>query len=284
VLLKITDLRQLIKISIIGLFTFLVSCQTKEDNQPDIVVDKEEFKFPVIIDTSKFETSKREATWLATGNYELLYIGKWQDTIYPDYRLKCYPIFPPLPPLPDSEFEPSDTIGYHKRLTKHRMYPYYIDWMTPNNHKSWSKAQISIIVDTTQRVKNEDIFICSGTPFFKAYPVLIENVDTDTITISYGNFLPLITEAKDSTGNWKPIEERWTYMCGVGVGTIILPPKEIGLSATMIYHGNYSTTLRLRIDSTFSNEFKGKINYRQFESKFNKQGDYKDEYKKEMKN
>ena len=46
----------------------------------------------------------------------------------------------------------------------------------------------------------------------------------------------------------------------------------------MIYHGNYSTTLRLRIDSTFSNEFKGNINYRQFESMFNDQGDYKEEY------
>lgn len=72
-------------------------------------------------------------------------------------------------------------------------------------------------------------------------------------------------------------------MCGNGVGTIILPPNEIGLSATMIYNGNYSTTLRLKIDSTFSNEFKGNINYRQFESMFNDQGDYKEEYKKEMK-
>ena len=112
---------------------------------------------------------------------------------------------------------------------------------------------------------------------------MIQNIGTDTITIAYGDFLPLITEAKDSIGNWKPIEEKWTYMCGNGVGSIILPPNEIGLSATMVYHGNYPTTLRLRIDSSFSNEFMGRINYRQFESMFNKQGEYKEEYKQEMK-
>lgn len=68
---------------------------------------------------------------------------------------------------------------------------------------------------------------------------------------------------------------------GNGIGTIILPPKEIGHTATMIYHGNYSTTLRLRIGNTFSIEFIGNINYRQFESMFNKQGEYKEAYKKE---
>ena len=275
-------MRQLINISIFGLFVTLVSCQTKTDEQ-SVSNYKEEFKFPVIIDTSDFKTSKREATWLSTANYELLYIGEWKDTIYPDYRLKYYPIVPPPPPPPGTDFDPTDTIGYHKRLTEHKMNPYYIDWMAPNNHKSWHKAELSIKVDTTQRVKNDDIHVKSESPFFEAYPVLIENIDKDTITIGYGHFLPLITEAEDSTGNWKPIEKRWIYMCGNGVGTIILPPNEIGLSATMIYNGNYSTTLRLRIDSTFSNEFKGNINYRQFESMFNDRGDYKEEYKKEMK-
>ena len=274
-------MRQLINISIFGLLVVLVSCQTKTEKQ-SISNDKEEFKFPVIVDTSDFRTSKREATWLSTANYELLYIGKWKDTLYPDYGLKYYPISPPPPP-PGSETEPSDTIGFQKRLSEQSMYHYYIDWMAPNNYKSWHEAEFSITVDTTQRIKNDDIHVKSESPFFESYPVLIKNIDKDTITIGYGHFLPLITEAKDSTGNWKPIEERWTYMCGNGVGTIILPPNEIGLSATMIYHGNYFTTLRLRIDSTFSNEFMGNINYRQFESMFNNQGDYKEEYKKEMK-
>lgn len=271
---KKTDLRQLINISLFGLFVILLSCETKTGEQ-SVANNEEEFKFPVIIDTSDLKSTKREATCLSTANYELLYIGKWKDTIYPDYWLKYYPIV--LPPPPGGKFKPSDTIGYHKKLTEHKMYPYYIDWMAPANYKSWHVADISIKVDTTQRIKNDDIHVNGDNPFFEAYPVLIENKENDTITIAYGDFVPLITEAKDSTGNWRPIEEDWIYMCGNGVGTIILPPNEIGLTAAMIYHGNYYTTLRLRIDSTFSNEFKGNINYRQFESMFNDQGDYKEE-------
>ena len=279
---KNTDMRYLLNLSFLGIFAILCSCQTKTVEQSGSV-EKEEFKFPVIIDTSDIITTKREATWLSTANYELLYIGKWKDTIFPDYRLKYYPIVPP-PPTSVSKMDTNSTIEYHKRLTEHKMYPYYIDWLTPINYKSWHNANFSIQVDTTQKVKNDDINVNFDEPFFEAYPVLIENKEKDTITIGYGHFLPLITEAKDSTGNWRPIEESWSYMCGNGVGTIILPPNKIGLSATMIYHGDYSTSLRLRIDSTFSNEFKGNINYRQFESMFNKQGEYKDEYKKEKRN
>ncbi|MBD81438.1 MAG: hypothetical protein CL840_21145 [Crocinitomicaceae bacterium] len=254
-----------------------------ERNEKPISVQKEELKFPVIIDTFNFKTSKRKAAWLSTANHELLYIGKWKDTIYPDYRLKYYPIAPPPPPAAN-KFDPSDTTAYSKILTEHKMYPYYINWMALHNHISWHEAKISITIDTTQRVKNDDIHVNWDEPFFEAYPVLIENMEDDTITIAYGSFVPLITEAKDSTGNWRPIEKKWMYACGNGVGTFILPPNEIALSATMIYHGNYSTTLRLKIDSTFSNEFKGNINYRQFESKFNEQGGYKEEYKREIKN
>ena len=271
-----TDLRQTISISILGLFVILMSCKRKSAEQS---VSNDKVKFPVIVDTSDFKTSKREATWLSTADYELLYIGKWTDTIYPDYSLKYYPIPPPPPPLPGEKFDPTDTIGYHKRLTEHTMYPYYANWMAPADYKSWRLADISIKVDTTQRVKNDHIHW--DDPYFEAYPVLIENKDNDTITIAYGNFLPLITEAKDSMGNWRPIEKEWQPHGWHGM--VILPPTQIGLSATMIYHGNYSTTLRLRIDSIFSNEFTGNINYRQFESKFNSQGEFKEEYKSEMK-
>lgn len=254
-----------------------MSCKTKSAEQS---VSNDKVKFPVIVDTSDFKTSKRKATWLSTANYELLYIGKWNDTIYPDYSLKYYPI-PPPPPPPGAKFEPTDTIGYRQILTEHKMYPYYIDGMTPANYRTCREADISIKVDTTQRVKNDDIHANWDDPFFEAYPVLIENKEEDTITISYGGFIPLITEAKDSTGKWRPIEKDWKPHGWQGMA--ILPPAYIGVSSTMIYHGNYSTTLRLRIDSTFSNEFIGNINYRQFESMYNSHGEHKEEYKREMK-
>lgn len=274
-------MKHLIKISLVGFFIFFVSCQTMENGQ-SVTVENEGLKFPVIKDTSQFVTSKRKATWLSTASYGLLYIGKWKDTIYPDYSLKYYSIAPPPPPPPGSDFDLSDTLGFYKRITEHKIYPYHIDWEAPNYHKTWQEAKISILVDTTQRVKNEDIEVNKNGHFFDAYPVLIKNKDSDTITITFGDFVPLITEAKDSTGNWRPIEKRKRYKCGMGIGAIILPPDEVVLTATMIYQGNYQTSLRLKIDSTFSNEFKGNINYRQFESMFNNQGNFKDEYKNEL--
>jgi hypothetical protein len=163
------------------------------------------------------------------------------------------------------------------------MYPYYIDWLSINNQKHWNEAEISILIDTNQRVKNDMICFNCDYYFFDAYPVLIKNIDIDTITIGYGHFIPLITEAKDSLGNWRAIEEEWKYGCGNGVGSIILPPNEIGISATTIYQGDYKTKMRLRIADNFSNEYDGYINYRQFESKFNDEGEYKEEYKQELK-
>lgn len=272
---KKSHLKNIKKIKLIIFFAFFVSCQIEKNEQTGNLEKLGEFKFPLIVDTSDFKTSKREATWLSTANFQLLYIGEWKDTIYPDYRPKYYSIPPPPPPPPGSNIEPSDTIGFHKSLSEYPMSKYYIAWTDPRHFKSWRQAQLSILVDTTQSVKNGNHNVDLDNPYFKAYPVLIENKGHNTIMVGYGHYIPLITEAKDSIGNWKPIEKKWTYMCGNGVGSIILPPNEIGLSATMIYHGDFSTTLRLRIDSTFSNEFKGNINYRQFERTSNKRGDYK---------
>lgn len=266
--LKKTYLRQLINLSLIGLFAILFGCQTKTDEQT-VSNDKNALKFPVIIDSAVFKASKREASWLSTANYNLLYIGKWKDTLFPDYSLKYYQFVPPPPPPTESQFDPTDTIGYHKRLIEHVMFPYYIEWTASHNYKSWQEAEITIVVDTAQRVLNADEYIESESAFFEAYPVLITNIGKDTIAIGHGHYLPLITEAKDSTGNWKPIEEKRIYKCGNALGTIILPPNEIGLSSTMIYHGNHPTIMRLRMVNSFSNEFRGNINYHQFESTFN---------------
>jgi ribosomal protein S18 len=43
----------------------------------------------------------------------------------------------------------------------------------------------------------------------------------------------------------------------------------------MIYKGNYKTKLRIKLGENFSNEFYGTINYRQFESLFDSNGEYK---------
>ena len=90
-------------------------------------------------------------------------------------------------------------------------------------------------------------------------------------------------KAKDSLSNWKPVEKKWTYICGNGVGSIILPPNEIVITSAMIYNGGHETDLRLKIGKNYSKTYKGKINYRQFDSKFDDSGNYREEYIKEKK-
>jgi len=126
------------------------------------------------------------------------------------------------------------------------------------------QSKIDIQVDTTIKI--------SGL-----YPVMLTNLDIDTISIGYGNHIPLIMEATDSFGNWKPIQEISIYLCGNGVGTINLPPSECVLTLAPNYQGNYKTELRLTLGDSHSKSFIGLINYSQFESRFDEQGEYKEQ-------
>jgi hypothetical protein len=250
-------LKKFIPLLFLGLlFIFNSAAQ----NQTTVSISEFDLKFPVIIDTSKSTCTERNATWLSTADYELLYIGVWRDSVYVDYTLKYYPV----PPPPPGYEIPLDTLGFHQMEIEHMMFPYYLDWLDTKSYKYWHSSQLSVSVDTSQRVKNDEFTEDWDSPFSEAYPVLIQNIGLDTIRIGYGHFLPLITEAKDSAGFWNPIQKEWRFFCGNGVGSIILPPKQIGVSATTIYQGSYKTTLRLRIGDNFSNEFEGWINYTQF--------------------
>lgn len=267
------------KIDTILLFSLLIlfSCVDESNNgKVTNPVKSEELRFPKIIDTLKIDNVPQKESWLSTAEYKYLYIGKWQDSIIPDRELTYYSY-----EMYEDDLDSEDTSYSFEKLEDHKMYPYYIDWLDPVNYKFCNVADLSIVVDTTQRIGRQISSSNWDGPYIEAYPVIIENLDKDTIQIGYGDFIPLITEAKDSLGVWRRIETGFTYMCGNGVGTIILPPNEIVLTAASIYEGDFETTLRLKIDSTFSNEFKGRINHRQFKSMFNTQGNYCDEYLKE---
>ena len=239
---------------ILGLLT---NCQT---NQTKKAPPKTK-SFPTILDSSNKKTQKHTATWLSAANFSILFIGKWQDSIYPDYMLKYYPIPPPPPTFPGNKARPFDTLDLDRRNKEHKMFAYYENTQSRVKSINYQGAKISVRIDTNQRLKSDVNFNWDG-PFYEAYPVLIENNDIETVRISFGKYLPIITEAKDSSGNWKPIEKMWKNGCGVGGETIILPPNEIVISSSIIYHGDFSTTLRLRMGDTFSNEFNGSINYR----------------------
>ncbi len=102
-----------------------------------------------------------------------------------------------------------------------------------------------------------------------AYPVFIENISIDTLEIGFGDILPIIMEAKDENGIWKPIQKKFIYGCGKGLTEFFLAPKQIAITTMKQFEGTFKTKLRLVYSYTtlkiYSNEINGYINKGQFE-------------------
>ena len=240
---------------ILSISLFFFGCK----NEVEKIIPKSEpgTVFPTISNpiNLKYKSlfDEENPTWISTASYRFNYLGKLKDTIS----------------LGIESFSIAEFPNNHKKKSKieKRERPnakYYIEWDKESHLKYIREPKIEIQI-SSKRVKN-------------FYPVLLRNRTRDTVPIGYGSIIPLILEAKDKTGKWKPIQERFSYMCGNGVGTIILPPKEIAVTLVPIFQGNYRTQLRLSMGSNKSNTFWGNINYRQFQSKYDENGEYKKEY------
>jgi hypothetical protein len=98
----------------------------------------------------------------------------------------------------------------------------------------------------------------------KSYPIFIKNKTSDTLSIGFGNILPIITESQDSTGHWKKIERQFSYFCGTGLTKFYLPPNEIAITTLRINYGKKNTKFRVKFklgeNEIYSNEINGKIN------------------------
>lgn len=241
---------------IMGMFILVfVSCQNKTvQYSPEAL--SQHGSFPIIKDTSNYKTTKREAFNLTFSKYKLLYIGKWKDTLYPDYELHYYKNM--LTAV--SGYNDSDT---------HRLYPYFAELLVTNRHRTWFKSKMTITVDTNQMMKKNEIRdyadLNSEDSYYDAYPVIIQNKDTDTLCIGGRYYVNLFIEAKDSVGDWRPITKPFVLGCAHSMRSVLLPPDEIGLTSVIVYDGDYYTTLRIAtLDSIYSNEFKGRIHYSQF--------------------
>jgi hypothetical protein len=245
---------------------FLISCQ--DDKKQEVKETDDLQPFPIVLDTLGIEKflysfDDENPTWLSTSNYNLYFIGTEKDTIYLN---PFFNFVPPPPPLPSGVKTTNTTnIPEHENPFK----KYYIEWDEEMNYKDWTQSKIDIQIDTINKISN-------------LFPVMLANLDTDTTFIGYGSHIPLVMEAIDSTGTWKPIQEEFIYMCGVGVGSIILPPNQCVLTLAPIFNGNYKTKLRLILGDNHSKPFSGFINYRQFQSKFDESGNYKEEYRREI--
>lgn len=243
------------------LLTLLLTSSCNNDKKKEAKGNYNSKPFPVVLDTvgvDKFLYSHavKNPTWLSTSNYNFYFIGAAKDTVY----LSPHLCFSPTREHLSSENNWAMTEEREKQIKE-----YFLEWDEERSFKGWLQSKIVIQVDTTTNI--------SGF-----YPVMLTNMETDTVFIGYGEHIPLILEATDSSGNWKPIQERFRYFCGNGVGAIILPPLECVLTLAPIFQGNYKTKLRLTLGDNHSKPFDGFIFYRQFESIFDKHGQYKEEY------
>lgn len=239
-----TKIKFILTLSII---IIAISCNRKTNKDIDEV---DIFQFPKITDRFKNDTLELTSEiWLNYGDHNPYYFGKLIDSISIERYLR--PMMPPPPPpgtdISEWDFEPK----------KRKFNEYFLDWMDNRKFKRRDSADLFIKVDTTQIINNDGR---------KAFPVLIQNITTDTIYIGYGDQIPIITEAKSKNGEWKPIEEQFVYGCGNGLHSIILPPNELVITSELIYSGNFKTILRLKMGNNYSEEFIGTINESQFES------------------
>lgn len=117
------------------------------------------------------------------------------------------------------------------------------------------------------------------TQHVKAYPVFVyNNSNNSNYFKNYGNYtnpnskvFPMIQEAKDKNGIWKPIEfSEDIILSPEGNLYYELLPKNFLVTSIIKYKGDYKTTIRVKIvigkDIFYSNEINGAINYSQFDT------------------
>jgi len=245
---------------LISLIFTLTACTPVSKNtevKNDITEILEETSFPVILDTidmNVFEFLKKDTLniqYLKTAKFKFLYIGESKDTLYIRHFLSSIP--PPPPPHTYSNIQEYNLPEYQDAKHENRFGSNYIEWDNNNLFKNPDNSIIEITVNSQNSINN-------------SYPTIIKNFSKGTVRVGYGDYLPIIMEAKDSSGVWSPIQTQYKYMCGNGVGTIILFPNEVVLTSAPIFSGDYETELRLKFNRTniTSNTFKGQINYSQF--------------------
>ncbi|WP_300660665.1 hypothetical protein [Fluviicola sp.] len=230
--------------------SLILSACNQNNKHPNFQQTEKPTPFPKVFDTLGLEVvyqifREKAPTWQSTGEYHFNYIGKYKDTIYTSFIIFNHI---PLEVFSDDvKGKKQEVINPHEPFQK-----YHIEWGRKSHYHYSDSVNIEIQVNTSRKVAD-------------SYPVMLTNKDSEPILIGYGEILPLIMEAKDKKGNWRPIEQRFTYGCGNGVGKIILPPNEIVITLASIFKGNYKTQLRLKYGKNYSKPFDGSIRHSQFE-------------------
>lgn len=201
---------------------------------------KDYYAKPRLIDTFNNILQKDTATSISVAQFSPIYIGEKKNEL---------------------------KITYNTSKVGNRMYKL-------GRHKKPDPKKMIISIDTTQTVGSPmGVWEYLKKPEYRvdkiAYPVFIENLSKDTLEIGFGNILPIIMEAKDENGTWKPIQKKFKYGCGKGLTQFYLGPKQLAVTTMKQFEGTFKTKLRLVFSYTtlkvYSNEIDGYINKAQFE-------------------
>jgi hypothetical protein len=262
---------------LLALLLSLVACHPQQEVQHTLLSPSEHF--PYLLVEAIPSVRPLSARWQSQTSHPFLYIGLPQDTLKLNYHATTVPSPPPLPGVPPAQSVPGDSL----------ILRYAVDREANSQLKHWKLgylAHLRLSIDTTCHIAAEEVLNATlrtdtASQWFAAYPVLLRNLDRDTITVGTGDYVPLQVEAQDERGQWRVIEENYASFCGVGVPLIFLPPGQIAVTSVLIPHGPFATRLRLRYGRTVSLPFRGHIHPRQFTSPFDASGNYQSAYVQE---
>lgn len=140
------------------------------------------------------------------------------------------------------------------------------DW---DKYKRPNPKDLGIYIDTTKTIGfSMSVWEYYNKPEYrvgkKSYPIFIENKSSDTLSIGFGDILPMTTEIKDSLGQWAEIERPFIYDCGTGLTEFFLPPNQVVITALRQNFGTTEAMFRVKYElvdnAIYSNEINGKIN------------------------
>lgn len=238
----------------LSILLFLLAFKVASNKAYDQMNDMD-FSSIELIDTFTNVLSPLQQTKQSTAAFYPMYIGTYTPQI----------------PL----FYSSNALDHHRTR----------DWYAYNTPDS---STLQLFVDTSKIIGSVQLLTIPILPTvetteatdepqytrgnIRSYPLFILNQSTTTVEMGLGEYLPLLIEAKDSTGHWKPIQKAYYHHCGTGLTNFYLPPNEFVLSSCPIFEGDFTTTLRVKhiwSKGNYSNEFQSNINYSQFQEEEN---------------
>ena len=105
---------------------------------------------------------------------------------------------------------------------------------------------------------------------YNGFSVFLGNsTGCDIVLSSVDGHLPIVRQAKDENGRWRPIEYLVTSRCGNSYVGRLLPAGHYWTFVAPEYTGSFRTTMRFALNPEghpiYSNEFEGAINPGQFD-------------------